>query len=104
MPTFLVLKKDSVVKTIRGANPAALQSAVSDIVKESGAASSFSSSSGHVLGSSSQASKRSSPQQPFTGQGLMAAIIRFVMLYITTLLSLDPVAAAQSSPYSKTRR
>ncbi|MCJ1330789.1 hypothetical protein MMC10_007476 [Thelotrema lepadinum] len=102
MPTFLVFRKESVVKTIRGANPAALQSAVSKIAKDSGAGSSFSSSTGHVLGSASQAPKRSS--QPFTGQGLMAAIIRFVMLYITTLLSLDPVAAAKASPYSKARR
>ena len=103
MPTFLILRKDAVVKTIRGANPNALQSAVSDIAKQS-AASNFSSSTGHVLGTSEPLPRRTGPQQAYSRDGLMATIIRFIMLYTTTLFSLDPVAAAQSSPYSKIQR
>ncbi|KAI4149646.1 MAG: hypothetical protein LQ340_004519 [Diploschistes diacapsis] len=105
MPTFLVLRKDTVVKTIRGADPNSLRSAVSEVAKQA-AASTFSSSSGQVLGSSSEKSKSSnySSGQPYSVQGFISAVIRFIMLYLTTLLSLDPVLAAQSSPYSKTQR
>ena len=106
MPTFLVLRKDSVVNSIRGANPGALKSAVSEAaaLAAKGGSQSFS-TGGHVLGSAprggSTTSRSTTSQTPFTDSGFIADIIRFFMLYITTLITLDPVAAAQSSPYRK---
>ena len=105
MPTFLVLQKGAVVKTIRGADPHSLRSAVSEAAKQAGAASGLSSSGGHVLGTSSQVPKAAAVSRPtYSGGGFVAALIRFFMLYLTTLLSFDPVAAAQASPYRKTKQ
>lgn len=123
MPTFLVLKGSTVVNTVRGANPSALRAAIlsaaASAAKAPGKASASFSGKGQALGgagsdglpprtaNSSFAAPRldlsallASPASFAQGRGYAASIVRFVGLYLTTLLSLDPTKAAQESPFA----
>jgi thioredoxin 1 len=110
MPTFLVIKNNSVVDTIRGANPAALTSAVrkaSNDTSGPGAASAAFSSKGRTLGSASQPS-RPVGESPFAGLqrmvlgngGLSDVIVRFAALYFVSLFAFDAFKAAEDSAFN----
>ena len=117
MPTFLIFKNGSVIDTIRGANPSALRSAVlkaaSDATKGPTKSSAAFGSKGYVLGSagSPAATARSSGAAwsqgfgSFGGSGLMDTVVRFMALYVTSLISFDGYHAAEQSPFNvKNRR
>lgn len=111
MPTFLVIKNNSVVETIRGANPSALTTAVRKAVNDASstpaARGANFQSKGYTLGSAS-APSRPVNNGGFAGlQGMMAGnggladmVVRFVALYFISLLSLDGYRAAEESPYN----
>lgn len=122
MPTFLVLKGNSVKETIRGANAAALRTAIlsaaADAAKGPAKSSASFSGKGQTLGSTSGAAGGSasrpvnasitpdigallsSPAQFAQGRGLPQTIVRFLGLYFTTLFSLEPTKAAEESPFA----
>ncbi|QIW99430.1 hypothetical protein AMS68_004948 [Peltaster fructicola] len=120
MPTFLILKGTTVKETIRGANPAALRTAVlsaaADAAKGPAKASAMFSGSGQTLGSASGAKAparagTSMPSIDFTslmgnpahvaqGTGILSAIVRFIGLYATTFFSFDAIQSAEQSPFS----
>jgi thioredoxin 1 len=120
MPTFLIFKNGSVIDTIRGANPSALRSAVlkaaSDATKGPVKSSVAFGSKGYVLGStgSPAATARSSGAAwshgfggfgGFGRSGLMDTVVRFMALYVTSLISFDGYHAAEQSPFNvKNRR
>ena len=117
MPTFLILKGNRVQQTIRGANPTALRTAVlsaaADAAKASSASGAFFSGKGQTLGSSTTPSTTtrssssvpnlgaavSSPSAFAQGRGLPQTVVRFVGLYLQTLFSTEPVAAAEQSSF-----
>ena len=114
MPTFLVLRNGVVSETIKGANAAALKSAILSASKAAGQApakqSAGFSSKGQVLGSAStstnattQRSAAATSMLPsgFSTQNLGGDVTRFVALYLTTLFSFDAAAAASASPYAR---
>ena len=133
MPTFLIIKNASVINTIKGANAAALRTAImsasADAAKlpaktgagaGAGAGASFTSGGGRVLGTGSTpaasggsmldrlgikfgSGSGSAARANGTGSvsvpgGLAGAVVRFVGLYLTTLLSFDAYKAAETSP------
>ncbi|KAK5118834.1 hypothetical protein LTR62_000043 [Meristemomyces frigidus] len=121
MPTFLILKGAKVKETVRGANATALRTAVlsaaSDAAKAPAAKSTFGfSGKGQTLGAdgASQSGSRqvnasvlpnvgamlSSPAAFSQGRGLPQTVVRFLGLYVTSLFSLDPEAAARGSPFA----
>jgi hypothetical protein len=121
MPTFLILKGTSVVETVRGANPTALRTAVlsaaANAAKGPGKSSASFQGKGQALGASTGAGTSStgrtvsaptvdfgalfaSPAAFAQGRGIASAIVRFVGLYITTFLSLEPARAAEESPFA----
>jgi len=122
MPTFLILKGRSVKETVRGANAAALRTAVlsaaADAAKGSARSSASFSGKGQTLGASAStggagsrpiaagmpsvdvSAMLASPGQYAQGRGLPHTIVRFLGLYFTTLFSLDPVKAAGESPFA----
>ncbi|KAF2837684.1 thioredoxin-domain-containing protein [Patellaria atrata CBS 101060] len=116
MPTFLILKNGSVVNTIRGADPSSLRSAVvraaSDAARGPASSSfSFSSSKGHVLGTSAADSRPVSTSAftlpaipglsgPASQGGVLGTAVRFVGLYLTSLFALDAYAAAEQSQFA----
>lgn len=115
MPTFLILKGTHVQQTIRGANPTALRTAVlsaaADAAKAGGASGAFFSGKGQTLGSASTPSAStgssmpnfggavSSPAAYGQGTGLPQTVVRFVGLYLQTLFSAEPAAAAEQSAF-----
>lgn len=115
MPTFLVIKSNSVVETIRGANPSALTAAVRKASSDTsgpGAASAAFQSKGRTLGSATEPS-RPVGDSPFAGLqrllvgngGLSDVIIRFAALYFISLFAFDSYKAAEESPFNvKARR
>lgn len=115
MPTFLVIKSNSVVETIRGANPSALTAAVRKAASDtsgSGAASTAFQSKGRTLGSAEEPS-RPVGDSPFAGLqrmlmgngGLTDLVIRFAALYFISLFAFDAFKAAEESPFNvKTKR
>ncbi|KAF2089666.1 thioredoxin-domain-containing protein [Saccharata proteae CBS 121410] len=110
MPTFLIFKNSSVSETIRGANPAALRSAVlkcsADAAKGPGRQSASFTSKGHVLGSGSGSSSmtRDWGFQVQRHGSLLDTLVRFVALYFTSLFAFDAYQAAQASPFSVQKR
>ncbi|OCL04656.1 thioredoxin-domain-containing protein [Glonium stellatum] len=116
MPTFLIFKNGSVIDTIRGANPSGLRSAVlkasSDATKGPAKSSAAFGSKGHVLGSAEgpATSARNSGAAwsqsfgGFGGSGLTDTVVRFVALYVTSLLSFDGYHAAEESPFNVRNR
>ncbi|ESA44307.1 thioredoxin, variant [Neurospora crassa OR74A] len=108
MPTFLILHNGSVIETIQGANPPALTAAVDKAVKLAGGAAGGGAvfkTAGHRLGGSGVAGSRpgTSVARPFKWDfnSLIKTIIAFIGLYVTSLFSLDPYKAAESSPFNK---
>ncbi|KAF2724763.1 thioredoxin-domain-containing protein [Polychaeton citri CBS 116435] len=125
MPTFLVLKNGSVTETIRGANPSALRSAVVNAAAQAGKGPTRSSvaftGAGQKLGAENRAGagpganagrNASGPLLPDLGAmftspaafaqrgGVLSSVVRFIGLYLTTLFSIEPKPAAESSPFS----
>ncbi|MCJ1444613.1 MAG: hypothetical protein MMC23_005115 [Stictis urceolatum] len=110
MPTFLIFKNSSVNKTLRGADPNGLRSAVlaasADAAKSGAKASVSFQTRGHVLGGGDMPSRVQRGDLAEQGRawiagllpaGFMDAVIRFLGLYVVTLFSLDPKAAAENS-------
>jgi thioredoxin 1 len=130
MPTFLIFNGTSVTETIRGANASVLRAAVAKAADAAGAAGgAVFESKGYRLGSDEPAKSTSKTTVPDTkapragtgsgGRKLGAAgsaaagpslgvdigaaadsLVRFMGLYLVTLLSLDPYNAAENSPLS----
>jgi hypothetical protein len=108
MPTFLILKSGSVVDTIQGANPSALQAAVRKASSDAGfKTSAVFQSKGYTLGSSTQPPRPVNPgafaglQNMLSGNGgLVDSVVRFFALYFTSLLSFDAYRAAEESPFN----
>ncbi len=119
MPTFLILKGTSVVETVRGANVAALRTAVlsaaANAAKGPAKSSASFSGKGQALGSENGATSTrrtvsapaidlgalfASPAAFAQGRGIASAIVRFIGLYVTTLFSLEPARAAEESPFA----
>lgn len=118
MPTFLVLKGSTVVETVRGANPSALRqailSAAASAAKGPAKSSASFSGKGQTLGSSSAPNSGRTVQAPAIdfgalaaspaafsqGRGMPSTIVRFLGLYFTSLLSLEPAKAAEESPFA----
>jgi hypothetical protein len=103
MPTFLVFTNGKVTDTIKGANPSAIRTAVSNASRAaaSGPAKSSAtfSSTGYTLGGGSTPS-RPAANGAALGSGLADQMVRFFGLYLTTLFSFDAVAAAEASPFA----
>ncbi|KAF2119318.1 thioredoxin-like protein [Lophiotrema nucula] len=111
MPTFLVIKSNSVVDTIRGANPSALTAAVrkaaADTASGPGRSSAAFQSKGYTLGGAGQQSQPVNEsafaglQRMMSGNGgLGDVIIRFFALYLVSLFSFDSYQSAEASPFS----
>ena len=123
MPTFLVLKGSSVKETVRGANATALRTAVlsaaADAAKAPAKSSIGFSGKGQTLGSESGAAEGGSTSRPVAGptmpdvgamlsspaafaqgRGLPQTVVRFLGLYFTSLFSLEPLKAAEDSPFA----
>ena len=124
MPTFLILKGNKVIETVRGANASALRTAILSAAANAARAPSASgpsfSGKGQTLGGESGNSRATAASaissvnfnvnELFAGpaafaqkRGVVAAIVRFVGLYISTLLSFDPVQTAEASPFAVRR-
>lgn len=100
MPTFLIFRSGTVIETIRGATPQ-LTSSIEKAVKLAGpSAGSTYSTGGRTLGSSSGPVQGSSISRRYNVQGYMDMLIRFFVLYFTTLFSLDAELAAENSPFN----
>lgn len=118
MPTFLVLKGTSVVETVRGADPSKLRQAILSAAASAAKSPAKSSASftgkGTTLGSSSAPSAGRTIQAPSIdfsalaaspaafsqGRGLPSTVVRFLGLYVTSLISLEPSKAAEESPFA----
>jgi thioredoxin 1 len=97
MPTFLIFKGGKVIDTIKGANQSALMAAVEKAVKLAGAAPvPLYSTPGRTLGGAPSTSL----SRGFSSKKFIDAIIAFLGLYFTTLLSIDAYAAAENSPFN----
>lgn len=107
MPTFLVFKNGKVSDTIRGANPSALRTAVSNASRDAAngpakSSASFS-SKGYTLGGGSTPS-RPAGNGAALGAGFGDQVVRFFGLYLTTLFSFDSYSAAEASPFAVRNR
>lgn len=118
MPTFLILKGSTVVETVRGANPSSLRQAVlsaaASAAKSPAKSSASFSGKGQTLGSSSAPNSGRTVQAPSIdfgaltaspaafsqGRGWPSTVVRFLGLYVTSLLSLEPGRAAEESPFA----
>lgn len=120
MPTFLILKGSSVKETVRGANATSLRTAVlsaaADAAKGSAKSGVAFSSKGQTLGSGTAGGSTSrpvrapvmpdmgamlsSPGSFAQGSGFPQMIVRFLGLYFSTLFSLEPLKAAEESPFA----
>lgn len=109
MPTFLLIQNSKVTETIRGADAAALRSAVQKALASSGgkgggAGGPGFSGSGRRLGDDSSSKKAGTGASWGTGGMVGGAgnvadsMVRFMGLYVTTLFSFDAFAAAEASP------
>ncbi|PMD12139.1 thioredoxin-like protein [Hyaloscypha hepaticicola] len=103
MPTFLIFRSGSVIKTIRGANVPELTSAIESAVKFAGPAKPVYSSAGRTLGGSNPRGTGLSRPYSYTWKKYFDAIIAFLGLYIVTLFSLDAYRAAENSPFNVNR-
>lgn len=113
MPTFLIFKSGSVVDTIRGANPPALTAAVrkaaADAAKTPAKSAAVFQSKGYTLGGADTPSKPVAQSWGqslggFGGPGFADMLVRFVALYLTSLLALDGYKAAEQSPFNVRNR
>jgi len=113
MPTFLVFKSGSVVDTIRGANPPALTAAVRKAAADAGKgkpqAGAVFQSKGYTLGGAGTPSRPVAQSWGqtlggFGGQGYVDILVRFVALYLTSLVAFDGYKAAEDSPFNVRNR
>jgi len=119
MPTFLVIKNSKVSENVRGANPAALRSAVSKAASDAKNAApkqpAAFQSKGQTLGSGSGQTVGGGRTTGGGIGGLNAmglsnfgglpdVVVRFVALYFTSLLSFDAMAAAEASSFAIRQR
>jgi len=110
MPTFLIFKSGSVVNTIRGANPPALKAAVNkavvDATKGPAKTAAVFQSKGYTLGGTDTPSRpvAQSWAQILGGSGVVDMLVRFVALYVTSLVSFDGYKAAEESPFNLRNR
>jgi len=113
MPTFLVIKSSSVVDTLRGANPSALTAAVRKAANDAastpgGAPGAIFQTRGRKLGSASDPSGAVVDESGLAGLqrrlvgsgGLVDGVVRFVALYVISLLSFDAFKAAEESAFT----
>ena len=119
MPTFLILKGSTTIETVRGANASSLRQAVlsaaASAAKGPAKSSASFSGKGQTLGSSTGPTTGSrtvsapsvdfgalaaSPAAFSQGRGWPSAVVRFLGLYVTSLLSLEPGRAAEESPFA----
>lgn len=114
MPTFLVFKNSQVTDTVKGADANALRTVVKRAAAEAARGPAKTSaafqSKGHVLGNNSASTGSSSSSMPsfdisgitsaLNGPGFLSTVIRFLGLYVTSLLSFDSMAAAERSPFA----
>lgn len=118
MPTFLILKGTTTVETVRGADASALRTAVlsaaASAAKGPAKSSASFSGKGQALGSSGSTGPGRTVQGPTVDFGALAAspaafsqgrgganmVVRFLGLYVTSLLSLEPCRAAEESGFA----
>jgi thioredoxin len=103
MPTFLIFRSGSVIKTIRGANVPELTSAIESAVKFAGPAKPVYSSAGRTLGGTAPRGTGLSRPYSYTWKKYFDAIIAFLGLYFVTLFSLDAYRAGEQSPFNVNR-
>ncbi|RDL36148.1 Thioredoxin-like protein [Venustampulla echinocandica] len=101
MPTFLIFRSGSVINTIKGADPRGLTTAIENAVKLAGPAKPTFSSQGRTLGGT--APRGTSLARPFNWQGYVDAVLSFLVLYVTTLFTLDAYKAGEDSPFNVNR-
>jgi len=102
MPTFLIFRSGSVIETIQGADTRKLTTAIENAVKLAGAAPPAYSSVGRTLGGTA-ARGGQSLARPWNVKGFLDAVIAFLGLYLYSLFSFDPYAAAENSPFNVNR-
>lgn len=118
MPTFLILRGTSTIETVRGANPTALRQAVlsaaASAAKGPAKSSASFSGKGQALGGAGSSAPGRTVQGPAIdfgalaaspaafsqGRGLPSTVVRFLGLYVTSLISLEPCQAAAESPFA----
>ncbi|KAI0997841.1 hypothetical protein K3495_g10348 [Podosphaera aphanis] len=98
MPTFMIFRSGTVIKTISGADVRSLTSAIESAVKLVGPAGPVYSSVGRTLGSTN--SRNAPLSQPQNLKRWIDTIVRFLALYFTTLFSLDAYSAGEQSPFN----
>lgn len=101
MPTFLIFHGSQVHKTLRGADPHGLTSAVEAAVRLPPKSNPVYSTPGRTLGGSTGSRSATSS---FTVQGFFDGLIAFFGLYLVSLFSIDPYRAAEASPFNVNRR
>ncbi|KAH0607444.1 uncharacterized protein H6S33_002478 [Morchella sextelata] len=118
MPTFLIFKNRQEVARVQGADVRGLTTAVEKYAAEakSAAATFATSGKGYTLGSSSASAAAKKPAYVRDGQvvagvpvgaqmrGWVNAAVVFLGLYFMSLFSLDPVTAAEESPFNVNRK
>jgi thioredoxin 1 len=99
MPTFLIFRNGSVIKTIRGADPRGLTSAVEEAAKLAGHTSPLSTPGRTLGGTPLPGRPAQSLQRPLTWdlRNFINAVIAFFGLYFTSLFSLNAYKAAEDS-------
>jgi thioredoxin 1 len=103
MPTFMIFRSGSVIKTIRGANVSELTSAIESAVKFAGPAKPAYSSAGRTLGGSNPRGTGLSRPYSYTWKQYFDVIVAFLGLYVVSLFSLDAYKAAENSPFNINR-
>jgi thioredoxin 1 len=103
MPTFMIFRSGSVIKTIRGANVSELTSAIESAVKFAGPAKPVYSSAGRTLGGSNPRGTGLSRPYSYTWKKYLDVIVAFLGLYVVSLFSLDAYKAAENSPFNINR-
>lgn len=117
MPTFLILRSpNTVLETLRGANPSALRAAILSAAATASKAPPASRAAftgkGQTLGAGPAARAPvldnvgalwASPAAFAQGRGWVSTVVRFVGLYVVSLVSLEPAGAAGGSGFAVQR-
>ncbi|KAF4632782.1 hypothetical protein G7Y89_g5349 [Cudoniella acicularis] len=100
MPTFLIFRSGTVIQTIKGADQRGLTTAIENAVKLGGPAKPTFSSQGRTLGGTAP---RASLNRPVDWSKYTDTIIAFLMLYLSSLFSLDAYKSCEESPFNVMR-